>query len=259
MLFFQPAAPGLGIKAGNQDCSEGLGFILKSSSPVGLIRQTKLRREPEKGASECEAPQPQGDISPSGKKHPWGGSGGSALPGGPHLNARGCKHSVGTFSRCPSLVGEGHVLVAARAGPGAVRPPPPRAWDSSEGSSRGPPAWHRCPQHLPGTGPGCSGAGGPAHPHRPGPPGRAGCSPRCDVTKLPDDVPGGCHGNRVMSQRSDSPRGGRNGTARPNFPAEPPALPGMPRFPFPRPEGRAATPPPAPAAAPLPPGPAVPR
>lgn len=61
-----------------------------------------------------------------------------------------------------------------------------------------------------------------------------------------------------MSQRSDSPRGGPNGTARPNFPAEPPALPSEPRFPFPRPDGRALTPP-APAAAPLPPGPAVPR
>lgn len=157
MLFLQPAAPGLGIEAGNRDCSEGLGLILKSSSWVGLIRQTKLRREAEKGASECEAPQPQGDISPSGKKHPWGGSRGSALPGGPHPNARGCTHSVGTFStarassergmccwwRGPGLGLCGRPLPGPRDSTGGVQPRSPRTAPLSPAPPRDRP---RCSQ-----------------------------------------------------------------------------------------------------------------
>lgn len=159
MLFLQLAASGLGIQAGNQDGSEGLGFILKSSSRVGLIHQTKLRREAEKGASECEAPQPQGDISPSGKKHLWGGSGGSALAGGPHPNARGCMHSVGTFSSARASAERGMYWWWQGLGLGLCGRPLPGAWDSTGGSSWGLPARHRCPQHLPGTDPGAAGPG----------------------------------------------------------------------------------------------------
>lgn len=72
MLFLQPAAPRLGTGAALEDS----GFILKTASPVGLIHRTKPRREPERGTSEREAPQLQGDISPNGKKNSRSGSGG---------------------------------------------------------------------------------------------------------------------------------------------------------------------------------------
>lgn len=161
--------------------------------------------------------------------------------------------------------------MVVRAGPGAEWLPPPwcvgREWGVWPGSLHTASLSPASPQDRTGH----SRARGPATSSHPGPPGRVSFNSHCDVKKRPYDVPGGCHGNSVMSQRSGSPRGGQNGTAGPNFPAEPPASSGEPRFSFRRPGRRTpilqgltmatgpAVPrcPPAPAAAPLPPGPAI--
>lgn len=105
---------------------QGLGVYSQDRQPGWVNTPNKAKAGAVRGASKREAPQLQGDIPPSGKMHPWGGSRGSALPGGPLPDVGGCRHAVGTFSRCRSLAGEGHVVAAARAGPGAARPPPPR-------------------------------------------------------------------------------------------------------------------------------------
>jgi len=148
MLFLQPAALELGTGAGNRGCAEGSGFILKTASLVGLRHRTKPRQETERGASEREASQSQGDISPSGKKHPGVAVGTLPCPGVciPMRGAAGgCGHGVGTFSSCWSLAREGHavVVVVARAGPGR---PVPGVWDGSQGVQLGSP--HTAPLSL---------------------------------------------------------------------------------------------------------------
>lgn len=180
---FPPA--GLGIEAGKQDSSKGLVVCSQLISRAGLIHQTKLRREPEEGAPECEATQPQGDISPSGKKPLWGGRGGSALPGGLHPNARDCTRNLGAFSSARASSQRGACAAGGEGWAWGCAAAPSPGHGTALGVQPGSPPWHCCPQHLPGMAPvqrarGC-------------------CTPRPTV---PDPPGGPAAPLAVMSQRS---------------------------------------------------------
>lgn len=147
------------------------------------------------------------------KRIPGVAAGGSAPSGGPRSDTGGCRRGVGTFSRCRSLAGETHVVVAAAARAGPVAPSPGCGTGAGGGSAGGSPNPVPPSPASPRDWMRRSRTGGPAPPPpppcpSPDPPARAGFSSRCDVKILPYDVPDGCHGNSVMSQRSEISSGG---------------------------------------------------
>lgn len=124
---------------------------------------------------------------------------------------------------CRSIAGEGGMWWSV-------------AWAGAVTLSRvrgGPSVWQCCLPPSPArTYPGTAVPEKRTPPAPPPPEGRH--LPGCDVKKHPYDVPGGCHGNSVMSQRSESLRvdgrgveggggGKRTRRTRPNFPHRTPS------------------------------------
>lgn len=128
---------------------------------------------------------------------------------------------------CRSIAGEGGMWWSV-------------AWAGAVTLSRvrgGPSVWQCCLPPSPArTYPGTAVPEKRTHPAPPLPPPEGRHLPGCDVKKHPYDVPGGCHGNSVMSQRSESLRvdgrgveGGGGEENKKNAPQLPPPNPERPR------------------------------
>lgn len=136
--------------------------------PVGFRSRTKP--EQERRALEHEAPQPQGDITPTGKGLPGGAMGAEPLLGSVPLGTGGLR---GARTPCHRTGASLDIWRCHRVGPVLC---PPRVWDGDQGSG-GVPRTAALPPPLPNL----PGAGSSAAVLKnrgpPRPPRRVGISP----------------------------------------------------------------------------------